>query len=61
MGQQIAHTKVSAVDDGTLKNAWGSLNIDDEGMPTQRTQLIQDGRLTSFLVDRPGSAKTGYA
>ena len=61
MGQQIAHTKVSAVDDGTLKNAWGSLNIDDEGMPTQRTQLIQDGQLTSFLVDRLGSAKTGYA
>ncbi|WP_196159584.1 TldD/PmbA family protein [Reinekea sp. G2M2-21] len=61
MGAQIAHTKVSAVDDGTLKNAWGSINIDDEGMATQRTQLIKNGQLTSFLVDRLGSEKTGYA
>ncbi|MEX1058359.1 MAG: TldD/PmbA family protein, partial [Natronospirillum sp.] len=60
MGEMIAHPGVSAVDDGTLSNAWGSINIDDEGMPTQRTQLIKDGRLTSFLVDRLGSQQTGF-
>ncbi len=60
MGEMIASPVVSAVDDGTIDNAWGSINIDDEGMPTQRTQLIKDGRLTSFMVDRMGSAKTGF-
>lgn len=61
MGQKIAHEAVSAVDDGTLPGLWGSLNIDDEGLPTQKTQLIKAGRLESFLVDRLGSLKTGYA
>lgn len=60
MGEMIANEKVSAVDDGTLVDAWGSINIDDEGMATQKTQLIKDGRLTSFLVDRLGSEKTGF-
>lgn len=60
MDQQIANPVVSAVDDGTMANEWGSINIDDEGMPTQRTQLIKDGKLTSFLVDKVGSMKTGY-
>ncbi|MEE9352515.1 MAG: TldD/PmbA family protein, partial [Thiotrichaceae bacterium] len=36
------------------------INVDDEGMATQRTQLIKDGKLTSFLVDRLGSDKTGF-
>ncbi|MCH8551476.1 MAG: TldD/PmbA family protein [Natronospirillum sp.] len=61
MGEMIASPVVSAVDDGTIDNAWGSINIDDEGMETQRTQLIKDGRLTSFMVDRLGSEQTGFA
>ncbi|MGC6418995.1 MAG: TldD/PmbA family protein [Bradymonadia bacterium] len=61
MGEMIAHPVVNAVDDGLLTSEWGSINIDDEGMATQRTQLIKDGRLTSFLVDRMGALKTGYA
>jgi TldD protein len=61
MGEMIANPVVNAVDDGTIHNAWGSINIDDEGMDTQRTQLITNGKLTSFLVDRLGSEKTGYA
>lgn len=61
MGEMIAHPCVNAVDDGTINNAWGSINIDDEGMQTQRTQLIKDGRLNSFLVDRIGSQQTGFA
>lgn len=60
MGEQIASDVVSAVDDGTLTNEWGSIHVDDEGMPTQRTQLIKNGRLTGFLVDRQGSVQTGY-
>jgi TldD protein len=61
MGQIIAHEAVSAVDDGTIPGLWGSLNVDDEGMETQKTQLIQNGKLNSFLVDRLGSIKTGFA
>jgi TldD protein len=61
MGEMIASPIVSAVDDGTMANEWGSINIDDEGMPTQRTQLIKDGQLTNFLVDRIGAQQTGYA
>ncbi len=60
MGEKIAHSAVNAVDDGTIANAWGSINIDDEGMPSQRTQLIKDGMLTSFMVDRLGELKTGF-
>jgi TldD protein len=61
MGQKIASSCVTALDDGTIPNAWGSENIDDEGMPTQKTVLIQDGILKSYMVDRMGSLKTGYA
>lgn len=56
-GEQIASTKVSAVDDGTMPGEWGTLNIDDEGMPTQKNQLIKDGILTSYLIDRLGSRR----
>ena len=60
MGELIANPVVNAVDDGTMTKEWGSLNIDDEGMETQKTQLIKDGVLTSFLVDRMGAQQTGY-
>jgi TldD protein len=60
MGEEIASPCVSAVDDGTWGNYWGSINIDDEGMPTQKTQLIKNGVLNSFLVDYVGHLKTGY-
>jgi TldD protein len=60
MGKLIANPAVSAVDDGTMTKEWGSINIDDEGMETQRTQLIKDGVLTSFLVDRLGAQETGF-
>lgn len=59
-GEMIAHEALSAVDDGTIDNLWGSLNIDDEGMPTQRTQLIKNGKLENFLSDRIGEIKTGH-
>lgn len=60
MGEVIASSVVSAVDDGTIENYWGSINIDDEGMKTQKTQLIKNGVLTSFMVDKLGGMKTGF-
>ncbi len=59
LGQAIAAPCVNAVDDGTIANEWGSARYDDEGLPTRRNQLIKDGVLTSYLVDRVGQAKMG--
>ncbi len=59
LGEMIANPVVNAVDDGTLVREWGSINIDDEGMATERTQLIKDGKLVNFLADRVGAAQTG--
>ncbi len=52
MGQRVAAKGVTVLDDGTLANRRGSLNVDDEGNPTQRTVLIEDGILTGYLQDR---------
>lgn len=59
LGQKIANEKVTAVDDGTIPNAWGSVNIDDEGNPTQRNVLIENGVLKSYMIDRLGSRRMG--
>jgi TldD protein len=61
LGEQIAHPCVNAVDDGTIDGKWGSISVDDEGLPTQKTQLIKEGILNHFIVDRVGALKTGYA
>lgn len=60
MGEEIAHSALTAVDDGTIDGAWGSLSIDDEGTPTQRTTLIENGVLKRFISDRLGEKKTGH-
>ena len=52
LGEQIANPLVTAIDDGTIPNAWGSLNIDDEGTPTQRKVLIENGILKSYMIDK---------
>ncbi len=59
LGQKIANKKVTAVDDGTIPNAWGSINIDDEGNPACRNVLIEDGVLKSYMIDRLGSRRMG--
>ena len=59
LGQKIASELVSAVDDATIPNAWGSANVDDEGTPTQRTVLIENGILKGYLVDKFNSRKMG--
>ncbi|MCR5079014.1 MAG: TldD/PmbA family protein [Bacilli bacterium] len=52
IGKQIASPIVSAYDDGTIANEWGSNNLDSEGVPTKKVELIKDGICTGFLVDR---------
>ena len=60
LGQKIANECVTAIDDGTIENGWGSLNIDDEGNKTKRTTLIENGVLKSYIVDEMGARQTGY-
>ena len=52
LGQQIAAPCVTAIDDGTIPNEWGSLNIDDEGTPTTHLVLIENGILKNYMIDR---------
>jgi TldD protein len=64
IGQKVASEKVTVVDNGTMPNRRGSLNMDDEGMPTQETVLIENGILKNFLSDKlnarlMGTASTG--
>jgi TldD protein len=51
VGKMLAEPFVTAYDDGRRANAWGSDGVDDEGTPTQRTTIIQDGMLVSYLYD----------
>jgi TldD protein len=52
MGQRVAAPGVTVVDDGTMAQKRGSLSIDDEGTPTNRTVLIEDGILVGYIQDR---------
>lgn len=52
IGQQVASSKVTVVDNGTMPNRRGSLNVDDEGTPTQENVLIEDGILKGYLTDK---------
>ena len=59
LGEKIASDVVTAIDDGTIANGWGSENIDDEGIPSQRTVLIENGILKNYLIDRLNGLKMG--
>lgn len=61
IGQQVAAKGVTVVDDGTLAQRRGSLNIDDEGTPTSRTVLIEDGILKGYMQDRMNARLMGVA
>lgn len=52
LGEQVASEIVTAIDDGTIPNAWGSSNVDDEGTPMRKNVLIENGILRSYMVDR---------
>ncbi|MER3536649.1 MAG: peptidase C69 [Thermus sp.] len=60
LGEEVASPVVTYIDDGTLPHGFGSSEMDDEGMPTERTVLIEKGILKSYMVDRLGSLLTGY-
>ncbi|MDF3348848.1 metalloprotease TldD [Sulfitobacter sp. KE34] len=64
MGQQIAAKGVTVLDDGTIPDRRGSISVDDEGTPSARNVLIEDGKLVGYMQDRQngrlmGSASTG--
>ena len=61
LGEQIASSKVTAIDDGTIPGAWGSMNIDDEGHPAQRNVLIENGVLKSYMIDKFNARRMGLA
>ncbi len=59
LGERIANPKVTAIDDGTIPNAWGSINIDDEGSPARKNVLIEKGILKSYMIDKFNSRRMG--
>lgn len=61
LGEKIANEKVTAIDDGTIPNAWGSVNVDDEGTPARKNVLIEKGVLKSYMIDKMGGRRMGMA
>jgi TldD protein len=61
MGRQVASKGVTVIDDGTMAQRRGSLTIDDEGTPTNRTVLIEDGILVGYMQDRQNARLMGMA
>ncbi len=61
IGEQLASSLVTGVDDATIPNAWGSFSFDDEGVPAQRTILFQDGALQALMYDRLRAEKDGVS
>jgi TldD protein len=60
LGEKVASDAVTYIDDGTTPHGWGSSEYDDEGARTERTVLIENGVLRSYMVDRMGELRTGY-
>src|SRR5581483_3354737 len=56
VGEQVASPLCTVIDDGTIRGRRGSLNVDDEGHPTQRNVLIENGVLRGYLQDKLSSA-----
>ncbi len=59
IGQQVASSKVTVVDNGTIDGRRGSLNVDDEGVPTQENVLIENGILKGYLTDKMSARLMG--
>ena len=59
MGEAVAQPLLNAYDDGRLPGEWGSDGIDDEGAPTQKTLVIEEGRLVSYLYDHVTAEREG--
>ncbi|MEO5322052.1 metalloprotease TldD [Mesorhizobium sp. CC13] len=61
LGQQVAAKGVTVVDDGTIAERRGSLTVDDEGTPSARNVLIEDGKLVGYMQDRQNARLMGMA
>ena len=61
MGRQVCPRGITVVDDGTIRGNRGAVNFDDEGVPGQRTVMVEDGVLTSYLHDRISARYYGVA
>ena len=59
LGQQIAASCVTAIDDGIMPGEWGTIGVDDEGTPSRRRVLIENGILKSYMVDILGGRRMG--
>jgi len=59
LGTRIANPKVTAIDDGSIPNSWGSINIDDEGTPGRKNVLIEKGILKTYMVDKLNGRRMG--
>src|SRR5262249_33226538 len=59
MGEKVAEPLLNAYDDGVMPHEWGTGAVDDEGTPCQKTAVIQEGRLTSYLYDRLRARRDG--
>lgn len=60
LNKKVASSVVTAIDDGTIPNQWGTTNIDDEGVPTRKNMLIENGRLKGYLVDKLNGRRMDY-
>ena len=61
VGEKVASELVTVIDDGTIQNRRGSLNVDDEGMPTARNVLIENGILRGYMQDRLNARLMGLS
>ena len=61
LGEKIASDLVTAVDDGTITNGWGSMNINDEGELPQKNILLENGVLKNYMIDKLGSRRMNMA
>ncbi|WP_066304620.1 TldD/PmbA family protein [Bacillus sp. FJAT-29814] len=61
LGERVAPEIVTYIDDGTILNEWGSINIDDEGEKARKNVLIENGILKGYLIDKFNSRKMGMA
>ena len=59
LGKIVASPLITAIDDGTISNGWGTTNIDDEGTPTRENILIENGILKSYLIDKLNGRRMG--
>ncbi len=59
LGEKVASDLVTYIDDGTIPNEWGSIQVDDEGEPTKRNVLIENGILKGYLIDKLNARRMG--